>query len=85
MKIKTAVLHQNVTIPGVMAPNMYINPDKLPGIKFKWDNELGLVWKVNDKGGKSREGFFPKATVSAVEVEVGDLWEAEPKAKSKAA
>lgn len=81
MKIKNAVLHQNVSIPGVMAPNMYINPDKIPNIKFQWQDAVGLVWKFKDKGGKEREGFFPQATVSAVEVEPGTLWE-DKKAKT---
>ena len=77
MKIKLAVLHQNVSIPGVMAPNMYVNTDKLPGIQLKWDDSKGLLWKYKDKAGKPREGFFPKATVSAVETDCGVLWPIE--------
>lgn len=78
MKIKNAVLHQNVALPGVMAPNMYINPTKIPGIKLEWKDELGLMWTMRDKSGQMREGFFPAATVSAVEIEPGTL-----EAKSK--
>lgn len=83
MKIKGAILHQNVGIPGVMAPNMHINPTKLPGIQFKWDDNRGLVWKIQTKAG-TREGFFPKATVSAVETEAGELWAEETVKKPKA-
>ncbi len=81
MKIISAILHQPVGIPGVMAPNVNINATKLPGVQLKWDKDMGLLWKINAKGGP-REGFFPCATVSAIEVQNGDLW---PEEKKKAA
>ncbi len=83
MKILGAILHQPVTVPGVIPPSTFINSKKLPGIQLKWDDDRGLAWKIKTKAGE-REGFFPMATVSCVEVESGSIWEVE-KDKKKAA
>lgn len=73
----TAILHQHVAIPGVMAPNQTINTTKLPGVKLKWDPSIGLIWKI-----KNREGFFPTSTVAVVETQLGTLWPEKEKAKA---
>lgn len=78
MKIINAILHQPVGVPGVMPPNVNINPTKLPGVQLKWDENIGLIWKV-----KNREGFFPSTTVAVVETAAGTFWksdEGKPKA-----
>ncbi len=64
MKIIGAILHQPVAVPGVMAPNVYINPVKVPGVKLQWEDGRGLHVEV-----KGRSGFFPQSTVAWVETE----------------
>lgn len=74
MKVISAILHAPVGIPGVMAPNQFVNPTKVPGIKLEWIDGVGLHFKS-----KGRVGFFPQATVAWVELEPED------KASKKAA
>ncbi len=64
MKIVGAILHQPVAVPGLMAPNVYINTTKVPGIKLIWEDGRGLHISV-----KGRTGFFPQSTVAWVEFE----------------
>lgn len=64
MKVISAILHQPVGVPGLTAPNVYINTTKMPGVKLRWEEGRGL--EVVFKG---RSGFFPQSTVAWVETE----------------
>jgi hypothetical protein len=63
-KVKSAVLHQPVTVPGLVAGERTLNPLKLsPGVTMSWTLH-GLLLSS-----KTKEALVPAANVAVMEFE----------------